>query len=104
MPFPTIWYGERPPHPGERNRQSGRAAGTVPDRRDLADEAFRQMRALYNRCQDVRRAGCASPDLCYVADGRVTVPNGAPLSLTEGGAMLVSSQILHAPLMNALNG
>ena len=40
------------------------SAGTVPGRRDLADEAFRQMRALYDRCQDVRRTGCASLDLC----------------------------------------
>lgn len=47
------------------------SAGTVPGRRDLADEAFRQMRALYDRCQDVRRTGCASLDLCYVACGRL---------------------------------
>lgn len=107
------------------------SAGTVPGRRDLADEAFRQMRALYDRCQDVRRTGCASLDLCYVAcgrldgyvelalqpwdyaagmllveeaGGRVTAPGGAPLSLTEGGAVLASNQILHAALMNALNG
>ena len=107
------------------------SAGTVPGRRDLADEAFRQIRALYDRCQDVRRTGCASLDLCYVAcgrldgyvelalhpwdyaagmllveeaGGRVTAPGGAPLSLTEGGAVLASNQILHAALMNALNG
>lgn len=107
------------------------SAGTVPGRRDLADEAFRQMRALYDRCQDVRRTGCASLDLCYVAcgrldgyvelalqpwdyaagmllveeaGGRVTAPGGAPLSLTEGGAVLASNQILHAALMHALNG
>ena len=47
------------------------SAGTVPGRRELADEAFRQMRALYDRCQDVRRTGCASLDLCYVACGRL---------------------------------
>lgn len=84
------------------------SAGTVPGRRELADEAFRQMRALYDRCQDVRRTGCASLDLCYVAcgrldgyvelslqpwdyaagmlivaeaGGRVTAPDGSPLSL-----------------------
>ena len=38
------------------------------------------------------------------AGGRVTAPGGAPLSLTEGGAVLASNQILHAALMNALNG
>lgn len=89
------------------------------------------MRALYDRCQDVRRTGCASLDLCYVACGRldgyvelslqpwdyaagalvveeaggqITTPNGSPLSLTEGGAVLASNQILHAALMDALNG
>ena len=107
------------------------SAGTVPGRRELADEAFRQMRALYDRCQDVRRTGCASLDLCYVACGRldgyvelslqpwdyaagallveeaggqITTPNGSPLSLTEGSAVLASNQILHAALMDALNG
>ena len=107
------------------------SAGTVPGRRELADEAFRQMRALYDRCQDVRRTGCASLDLCWVACGRldgyvelslqpwdyaagalvveeaggqITTPNGSPLSLTEGGAVLASNQILHAALMDALNG
>ena len=107
------------------------STGTVPGRRELADAAFRQMRALYDRCQDVRRTGCASLDLCWVAcgrldgyvelalqpwdyaagmllveeaGGRVTAPGGAPLSLTEGGAVLASNQILHAALMNALNG
>ncbi len=106
------------------------SAGTVPGRRDLADEAFRQMRALYDRCQDIRRAGCASLDLCWVACGRldgyvelslqpwdyaaglllveeagglVTTPDGMPLSLMEGGAVLASNQILHSMLMDALN-
>ena len=84
------------------------STGTVPGRRELADAAFRQMRALYDRCQDVRRTGCASLDLCWVAcgrldgyvelslqpwdyaagmlivaeaGGRVTAPDGSPLSL-----------------------
>ena len=88
------------------------STGTVPGRRDLADTAFRQMRALYDRCQDVRRTGCASLELCDVACGRlegyvelvlqpwdyaagmlivaeaggqVTALGGAPLSLAEGG-------------------
>ena len=46
------------------------STGTVPGRRELADAAFRQMRVLYDRCQDVRRTGCASLDLCWVACGR----------------------------------
>ena len=106
------------------------SAGTVPGRRDLADRSFCQMRALYDRCQDIRRTGCASLDLCWVACGRlegyvelslqpwdyaaglllveeaggkVTTPDGMPLSLMEGGAVLASNQILHPALMDALN-
>ena len=45
--------------------------GTVPGRRDLAGRAFARMRTLYDRCQDVRRLGCASLDLCWVAGGRL---------------------------------
>lgn len=107
------------------------STGTVPGRRDLADEAFRHMRMLYDRCQDIRRTGCASLDLCWVACGRlegyvelalqpwdyaaglllveeagglVTSPDGQPLSLTQGGAVLASNQILHPALMDTLNG
>ena len=107
------------------------STGTVPGRRDLADEAFRHMRMLYDRCQDIRRTGCASLDLCWVACGRlegyvelalqpwdyaaglllveeagglVTSPDGLPLSLTQGGAVLASNQILHPALMDTLNG
>ena len=47
------------------------STGTVPGRRELADTAFRQMRALYDRCQDIRRTGCASLELCDVACGRL---------------------------------
>ena len=39
------------------------STGTVRGRRELADTAFRQMRALYDRCQDIRRTGCASLEL-----------------------------------------
>lgn len=92
----------------DRLEDSLLSVGTVPGRRELADTAFRQMRALYDRCQDVRRTGCASLDLCWVAcgrldgyvelslqpwdyaagrllveeaGGRVTAPDGSPLSL-----------------------
>ena len=91
--------------------------------------AFRQMRALYDRCQDVRRTGCASLDLCWVACGRldgyvelvlqpwdyaagmlivaeaggqVTAPGGAPLSLAEGGPLLASNGRLHGALETIL--
>lgn len=105
------------------------SAGTVPGRRELADTAFRQMQALYNRCQDVRRTGCASLDLCWVAcgrldgyvelslqpwdyaagrllveeaGGRVTAPDGSPLSLCQGGPLLASNGKLHAVLQSLL--
>ena len=47
------------------------SVGTVPGCRELADTAFRQMRDLYDACQDIRRTGCASLDLCWVACGRL---------------------------------
>ena len=105
------------------------SAGTVPGRRELADTAFRQMRALYDRCQDVRRTGCASLDLCWVAcgrldgyvelslqpwdyaagmlivaeaGGRVTAPDGSPLSLCQGGPLLASNGRLHSALLTIL--
>ena len=105
------------------------STGTVPGRRELADTAFRQMRALYDACQDVRRTGCASLDLCWVAcgrldgyvelslqpwdyaagrllveeaGGRVTAPDGSPLSLCQGGPLLASNGKLHAVLQSLL--
>ena len=101
------------------------SVGTVPGCRELADTAFRQMRDLYDACQDIRRTGCASLDLCWVACGRlegyvelslqpwdyaagllivaeaggqVTAPGGAPLSLAEGGPLLASNGRLHGAL------
>lgn len=92
----------------DRLEDSLLSVGTVPGRRKLADTAFRQIRTLYDTCQDVRRTGCASLDLCWVAcgrldgyvelslqpwdyaagrllveeaGGRVTAPDGSPLSL-----------------------
>ena len=106
------------------------STGTVPGRRELADMAFRQMRALYDRCQDVRRTGCASLDLCWVAcgrlegyvelalqpwdyaaglllveeaGGRVTAPDGSRLSLTQGSGVLASNGILHSELITLLH-
>ena len=38
------------------------------------------------------------------AGGLVTTLDGMPLSLTEGGAVLASNQILHPTLMDVLNG
>ena len=105
------------------------SVGTVPGQRKLADTAFRQMRTLYDTCQDVRRTGCASLDLCWVAcgrldgyvelslqpwdyaagmlivaeaGGRVTAPDGSPLSLCQGGPLLASNGRLHSTLQTIL--
>ena len=113
----------------DRLEDSLLSVGTVPGRRELADTAFRQMRALYDRCQDVRRTGCASLDLCWVAcgrldgyvelslqpwdyaagmlivaeaGGRVTAPDGSPLSLCQGGSLLASNGRLHSALQTIL--
>ena len=113
----------------DRLEDSLLSVGTVPGRRELADTAFRQMRALYDRCQDVRRNGCASLDLCWVAcgrldgyvelslqpwdyaagrllveeaGGRVTAPDGSPLSLCQGGPLLASNGRLHSTLQTIL--
>ena len=78
----------------------------------------------------MRRTGCASLDLCWVAcgrlegyvelslqpwdyaaglllveeaGGRVTDPQGRPLSLTQGGPLLASNGRLHSALINVLN-
>lgn len=113
----------------DRLEDSLLSVGTVPGRRELADTAFRQMRALYDACQDVRRTGCASLDLCWVAcgrldgyvelslqpwdyaagmliveeaGGRVTVLDGSPLSLSQGGSLLATNGQLHSALLTIL--
>ena len=113
----------------DRLEDSLLCAGTVPGRRELADKAFCQMRNLYNVCQDIRRTGCASLDLCWVAcgrldgyvelflqpwdyaagllivneaGGRITAPDGSPLSLCQGGPLLASNGKLHAALRSLL--
>ena len=47
------------------------AVGTSPGHRERTDESFRKMRAVYDRCQDIRRVGSAALELCYVACGRL---------------------------------
>ena len=113
----------------DRLEDSLLSVGTVPGRRKLADTAFRQIRTLYDTCQDVRRTGCASLDLCWVAcgrldgyvelslqpwdyaagrllveeaGGRVTAPDGSPLSLCQGGPLLASNGRLHSTLQTIL--
>ena len=105
------------------------AVGTVPGHRELGQQAFAQMWAVYNACQDIRRSGSASLDLCDVACGRVdgylelylqpwdyaagslilaeaggcaTGLDGAPLCLTKGGPLLSSNGRIHTALLELL--
>ena len=110
-------------------RQCLASVGTVPGRRDLGETAFRQLWTLYNACQDVRRMGCASLDLSFVACGRqdlyvepalkpwdyaaglllveeaggkVTQPDGSPMTLLEGCGVLASNGHVHQQALEAL--
>lgn len=47
------------------------AVGTMPYRKEYADELFATSRALYLDCIDIRRSGSAAIDGCYTAAGRV---------------------------------
>ena len=103
--------------------------GTSPYIRTHAAEDFKLMHKVFLRCQDIRRCGCASLDLCWVAcgrldgfvelalqpwdyaaglliveeaGGRVTGPEGGPLSLTQGGGVLATNGALHPLLLKLL--
>ena len=119
-------------HSCKRHRSPGGQpplGGDSPGCRELADTAFRQMRDLYDACQDIRRTGCASLDLCWVAcgrlegyvelslqpwdyaaglllveeaGGRVTAPDGSPLSLCQGGPLLATNGRLHTAMQSLL--
>ena len=105
------------------------SVGTVPGRRDLSDIAFMQMKKIYDQCHDVRRTGCASLDLCWVATGRldgfielhlhpwdyaagalivteaggkISDPCGNPISLLTGGGILASNGLIHAKIQSIL--
>jgi len=65
--------------------------GTSPYDALLADVTFDRVRALYGRCLDVRRAGSAALDLCYVAAGRAGLYFEYSTSLWDyaAGALIV---------------
>ena len=47
------------------------AVGTMPYRKEYADQLFRIAKRLYLDCIDIRRTGSAALDLCYAAAGRI---------------------------------
>ena len=112
-------------------RQCLASVGTVPGRRDLGETAFRQLWTLYNACQDVRRMGCASLDLSFVACGRqdlyvepalkpwdyaagqliireaggvCTTMDGGRLCPLENADILVTNGLIHAQALSLLCG
>lgn len=103
--------------------------GTAPGRRDWSERVFRDMRAVYEHCIDIRRGGSACLALCDVAcgraeayaerwvcpwdhaagalivseaGGRATDCSGAALSLTESGGILASNGAVHGELLAIL--
>lgn len=107
------------------------SVGTNPSQREQADDTFRWMRAIYDRCHDVRRVGAASIELCYVACGRLegyverglkpwdyaagmlilreaggaaTTEYGGEPSLSAGGAIVASNGQIHSELLSVLRG
>lgn len=105
--------------------------GTNPSDRPGADRTFRWMRAVYDRSHDIRRIGAASIALCYVAAGRVdgfvegglkpwdyaagmllvqeaggtvSTPEGTPLSLSRGGAVVASNGPIGPELLAVIQG
>lgn len=105
------------------------AVGTMPYRKEYADELFTIARTLYLDCIDVRRSGSAAIDCCYAAAGRVGIYaerglkvwdyaasvviieeaggkitdwNGNPVPLYGSSSVAVSNGHLHSYLLTTL--
>lgn len=105
------------------------AIGSMPYRKEYADELFSVARTLYLDCIDIRRSGSAAIDCCYTAAGRVglyaerglkvwdyaastviieeaggkiTDWAGNPVPLHGGSSVAVSNGKLHAYLLSTL--
>ena len=65
--------------------------GSSPYYMELADKTFQHVRAVFGRCQDIRRTGSAALDLCYVAAGRAGLYFECMLSVWDyaAGALIV---------------
>jgi len=96
--------------------------GTSPYKKELADKSFKVFKDIYLQCQDIRRSGCASLDIAYVASGRVeaffendlkpwdyaagiiilkeaggqmSTWSGDPVSLVSNSSVLATNGLLH---------
>lgn len=105
------------------------AVGTMPYRKEYADELFALSRTLYLDCIDIRRSGSAAIDCCHAAaarvglyaerglkvwdyaastviieeaGGRITDWEGNPVPLFGGSNVAVSNGKLHAYLLQTL--
>ena len=103
--------------------------GTSPYEREKTDRVFDMVKRIFQRSADIRRLGSAELDLCWVAcgrldgyvelslqpwdyaagrllveeaGGRVTAPDGSPLSTCQGGPLLASNGRLHSTLQTIL--
>lgn len=105
------------------------AIGSMPYRKEFADELFTVAKQLYLDCIDIRRTGSAALDICYTAAGRVglycerglkvwdyaaasvileeaggriTDYKGDPIPLFGGSAIAASNGPLHDYLLHTL--
>ena len=105
------------------------AVGSMPYRKEFADELFTVAKRLYLDCIDIRRSGSAALDICYTAAGRVglycerglkvwdyaaasvileeaggriTDYKGDPIPLFGGSAIAASNGPLHDYLLRTL--
>ncbi|MCM1219111.1 MAG: inositol monophosphatase [Lachnospiraceae bacterium] len=62
------------------------AFGTSPYNQETTDYTFDMIKEIYGRCQDIRRMGAASLDICQVAAGRIGLFFEAALSLWDYAA------------------
>ncbi len=62
------------------------AFGTSPYNSETTDCTFDMVKKIYGKCQDIRRMGAASLDICQVASGRIGLFFEAALSLWDYAA------------------
>lgn len=60
--------------------------GTAPYNTETTDETFEMVKAIYKKCQDIRRTGSSSLDICRVAAGKTGLYFEAALSIWDYAA------------------